>query len=319
MKIISTELRKRLREAMQRNSTEGLLFSGGLDTSVLAVLNPNMKAITVSLESFGEDIPYAESVARYLKLNHYHRKVSIDEAINSIPDVIKILKSFDPAIPNDLVVYFGLERAKKMGIEEVMTGDGSDELFAGYDFMIPAPAHRGGVKNIQNLDEYLRRITKSMSFGSNKIGDFLGIKIKQPFLDKRFIDFSLGIPVELKIKEENGNLWGKWILRKAFEDILPKEIVWQDKRPLESGSGMTKIREIISSRVCDEEFKEVNKSSSIKFINKEHLYYYEIYKKEVGEIPKPKDNQKKCPGCGAGMNLDSFHCKVCGYVLDWKV
>lgn len=324
---IANELRKRLKKAVQGNATEGLLFSGGLDTSVLAVLNPDMnpapftskhsfvaerggvKAITVSLESFGEDVPYAELVAKHLKLNHYHRRVSTDEAIDSIPDVIKILKSFDPAIPNDLVVYFGLEQAKKMGIEEVMTGDGSDELFAGYDFM----------RNVQNLDEYLGRITRSMFFGSNEIGDFLGIKIKQPFLDKRFIDFSLAIPVELKIKEENGNLWGKWILRKAFEDILPKEIVWQDKRPLESGSGMTKIREIISSRVCDEEFKEVNKSSSIKFINKEHLYYYEIYKKKVGEIPKPIDNQKKCPGCGAGMDLNSFHCKVCGYVLDWKV
>lgn len=302
---IAGEIRERLKKAVGRKPAEGLLFSGGLDTSVLAVLNPNMKAITVSLESFGQDIPYAELVARYLKLNHYHRKVSIDEAIDSIPDVIKILKSFDPAIPNDLVVYFGLKLAKEMGIEKVMTGDGSDELFAGYDFM----------RNIQNLDEYLRRITKSMSFGSNKIGDFLGIKIKQPFLDKRFIDFSLGIPVELKIKKENGNLWGKWILRKAFKKLLPAKIIWQDKRPLEYGSGMRRLREIITSKIPDEEFEHKSKQYPIKFMNKEHLYYYEIYKKEVEKIPEPKNNQRECPGCGAGMNLDNFHCKVCGYVL----
>ncbi|MBU4310289.1 hypothetical protein KKD34_01750 [bacterium] len=324
---ITDELRERLKKAVGRNPAEGLLFSGGLDTSILAVLNPNMnpapftskhsfvaerggvKAITVSLESFGEDVSYAKLVANHLKLNHYHRRVSTDEAIDSIPDVIKILKSFDPAIPNDLVVYFGLKWAKELGIKKIMTGDGSDELFAGYDFM----------RNIRNLDEYLRRITKTMSFSSNQLGDFFDIKIKQPFLNKRFIDFSLGIPVELKIKEENGNLWGKWILRKAFEKMLPAEIVWQDKRPLEYGSGMRKLRKIITSKISDEEFEHKSKQYPIKFMNKEHLYYYEIYKKEVGEIPGPKNNQKECPGCGAGMEPTAFHCKVCGYVCEREV
>jgi len=327
---IASELKTRLREAVQRNTTEGLLFSGGLDTSVLAVLTPNMnpaprfwmlrhlwrggkrggvKAITVSLESFGKDAPYAELVAKNLKLNHYHRRVSIDEAIDSIPDVIRILKSFDPAIPNDLVVYFGLKWAKEMEIKEIMTGDGSDELFAGYDFM----------RNIQDLDEYLRKISQSMSFSSNRLSDFFSIKIKQPFLDKEFIDFSLKLPVKLKIKEEKGNLWGKWILRKAFAELLPAKIIWQDKRPLEYGSGMRKLREIITSKISDEEFERKSRLYPIKFINKEHLYYYEIYKEEVGEISKPEKNQKACPGCRAGMDLNSFHCKVCGYVLDWRI
>jgi len=306
---VADKLKEKLRETVERNPADGLLFSGGLDTSILAVLNPNMKAITVSLESFGKDVPYAELVARNLKLNHYHRKVSTDEAIDSIPDVIRILKSFDPAIPNDLAVYFGLKLAKEMGMKKVMTGDGSDELFAGYDFM----------KNIQNLDKYLRRITQFMFFSSNQLGDFFDIKIKQPFLNKEFIDFSLNLPVKLKIKEEKGNLWGKWILRKTFEKLLPSKIIWQDKRPLESGSGMTRLRGIISSKISDEEFKEKKKIYAINFLNKEHLYYYEIYKKEVGEIPEPKNNQKACPGCGAGMDLNSFHCKVCGHVLDWRI
>ncbi len=301
---IANELRERLKEAVQKNGAEGLLFSGGLDTSILAILNPKLKAITVSLESFGRDIPYAELVARNLKLNHYQRKVSIDEAIDSIPDVIRILKSFDPALPNDLVIYFGLKQAKEMGIAEVMTGEGSDELFAGYDFM----------RNIQDLNEYLRRIAKTMSFSSNRLGDFFAIKIKQPFLDKEFLDFSLRLPLKLKIKEEKGNLWGKWILRQAFEKMLPAKIIWQNKRPLEKGSGMTKIREIISEKISDEEFEEAKRSSSIKFINKEHFYYYKIYMKEIGRIPKPKMEQKACPGCGAGMDIGAFHCKVCGNV-----
>ncbi len=305
---IAGEIRERLKKAIGRKPAEGLLFSGGLDTSILAVLNPNMKAITVRLESFGEDAQYADLVAKNLKLNHSHRRVNIDEAIDSIPDVIRILKSFDPAIPNDLVVYFGLKLAKEMEIEEVMTGDGSDELFAGYDFM----------QKIDDLEEYIRKVSQNMRFSSNRIGDFFGIKIVQPFLEKEFVNFALSINLDLKLKRYGGKSLGKWILRKAFEKMLPEEVIWQDKRPLEYGSGMRELRGIITSRIPDKEFEHKSKQYPIKFMNKEHLYYYEIYREEVGEIPKPKSNQRKCPGCGAGMDLNSFHCRVCGNVLDWK-
>lgn len=53
-------------------------------------------------------------VARSLNLNHGHNTVEIEEAITVIPEVIKILESFDPAIPNDVVVYIELQYAKEM-------------------------------------------------------------------------------------------------------------------------------------------------------------------------------------------------------------
>ncbi|MEW6417350.1 MAG: asparagine synthase-related protein [Nitrospirota bacterium] len=307
MQQLILKLREKLRKAVKRNSASCLLFSGGLDTSILAALNPDILAITVSLESSGEDFRYAEFLAQRLNLRHYHKIVNIDEAIDSIPSVIKILKSFDPAIPNDLVVYFGLIMVKEMGANQVITGDGADEIFAGYDFM----------QRIDDLESYIQRISKNMNFSSNKFGEFFGIKIIQPFIDKKIIDFALKIPADLKIRKYNGEVWGKWILRKAFEDLLLPEIIWQDKRPLEYGSGMRRIREIITAKVSEEEFTCKKKLYPVKFMNKEHLYYYEIYRKEVGEIPKPQGTQKECPGCGAGMERVVFHCKVCGHVLDW--
>jgi len=302
------ELREKLAKVIKNNNASCLLFSGGLDTSILAYLNPKAAAVTVNLASFGEDRRYAKMVAKELGLKHYHKIIEIDEAVEAIPSVIKILASFDPAIPNDIVVYFGIMFAKEMAetnntnnTNKVMTGDGSDELFAGYNFM----------KNIDNLENYIKRISKTMSFSSNKIGNFLGIKIIQPYLDSEIIEFALNIPVKLKIKEG----YGKWILRKAFEDFLPMEIIWQEKRPLEIGSGTNKLREIISSRIKDGEFFEKEKIYPVKFLNKEHLYYYEIYKKEIGEIPQPKENEKECPYCGGGMNIFSLHCKTCGGII----
>lgn len=309
MKDITFKLRAKLARAVQRSKTPALLFSGGLDSAILASLSSKVKAITVSLRSKGKDIKFATSLARLLKIEHFHREVNVDEALEVIPEVIKILKTFDPAIPNDLTVYFGLKKAKELGINEVMTGDGSDELFAGYSFM----------QKIDSLQAYIEKITRRMEFSSNKLGRFFKIKIVQPFLDKEFIDFSLGISPEFKIKKENSRLWGKWILRKAFQDFLPKEIIWQSKRPLEYGSGMHRVRDIITSRISDKEFKQKSRFYPIKFMNKEHFYYYKIFKDVVGEVPKPSKGEKQCPGCGAGMAPFAFHCKVCGYILDGVV
>ncbi|MEW5691711.1 MAG: asparagine synthase-related protein [Candidatus Hydrogenedentota bacterium] len=306
MKDITEQLKKRLFDVIKLNATTGLLFSGGLDTSILAAINPDAKAITISLESYGEDIKYSNLVKNLLNIEYFYRSVHIDEAIKAIPEVVRILKSFDPAIPNDIVVYFGLKFAKELGITEVMTGDGADELFAGYNFM----------QKIDDMEGYIKKISQDMRFSSNILGNFLGIRVVQPFLNNEIIKFALSINPELKLRRENTKIWGKWILRKAFEDILPKEIIWQNKRALEIGSGMSKIREIISRKITDEEFKE--NRYPMKFINKEHLYYYKVYKDVVGEIQKPGSDEKPCPGCGAGIKLRGFHCKVCGYTLDWR-
>jgi len=301
------DLKKILSGAVKGSAYKGLLFSGGLDTSILAAIKPKVIGITVSLESEGEDIHYAGLLAKQLDMEHFHRKVDPDEAIDAIPEVVKILKSFDPAIPNDLVVYFGLRCARELGIHEMGTGDGSDELFGGYSFM----------EEMADLEAYIQRIAERMHFSSNDLGDFFGIRIIQPFMSKDVMDYALRIPAGLKIRRENGKVRGKWILRKAFEDLLPGDMIWQGKRPLEYGSGMTRLRQVISERVSDEEFR--GDSRPVKLINKEHLYYYKIYRQYVGDMPKPGDGEKTCPGCGAGINMDGFHCRICGHVMDWRV
>jgi asparagine synthase (glutamine-hydrolysing) len=301
---IEAILRHELKGAVKRNKADGILLSGGLDSSILAFLSPGIKAFTVFLKPWGDDRKFVSSVVQHLGLEHCQGEISVDEAIEGVPEVIKILRTFDPAIPNDLAIYFGMKLAREKGIKSVMTGDAGDELFAGYSFMFKL-----------DLNEYIPRIAGTMHFSSQDIGSAAGLEIKQPFIDKKFIKFALSVEPGLKVMKKGWRTFGKWILRKAFEKNLPGEIIWQGKRPIEKGSGFTLLREIIESKISDSKFEKRSRDYPIKFISKEHLYYYEIYKKVVGDIPKPLKGEVGCPGCGAGILKGAMHCRICGWAL----
>lgn len=296
------QLRSKLREAVERNRADGILLSGGLDTSILAFLaNPTM-AFTVALRSSqASDLIYARKVSRLLGIGHETKEFTVEEALVALPQVIRIVKSFDLSLPNDLSIYFALKLARDKGVSSVMSGDGSDELFAGYSYMAELPP--------EDLGNYMEKLSRGWHFSANKLGEALGVEVKQPFLDADFVDFALGISPELKVK---GRI-GKYVLRKSFEDLLPAEIVWRKKEPIEYGSGSTKLRQVIDGLITEEEFRSGAAEVDIKFTNKEHFFYWRIFNRVVGEIPKAGAGETPCPCCGAGMGR--FHCPVCGFSL----
>jgi asparagine synthase (glutamine-hydrolysing) len=302
---ILSELKQKLQTFLKCNQPDCLLFSGGIDSGILAFLCPKAKALSVTFEGEGEDLKYGSVLAGDLSLDRQVITIGIEEALSALVVVIKILESFDPALPNDLVVYFGMREAKRQGLTSIMTGDGGDELFAGYPYM----------QEIDDLEAYIRGMSRSWSFSSNRIGEYFDLEVKQPFMDAEFVDFALTVPGELKIREDRGQVWGKWCLRKAFEPFLPPAFIWQSKRPLEEGSGMTLLRRIIAERITDGEFEEKQRMYGVKFLCKEHLYFYELYREEVGEIPPPQEGEDRCPGCGGGLPQAKKHCRICGAVL----
>ena len=304
------ELRELLRGAVERNDAESLLLSGGLDTSILAALSSkkgeSKKALTVAFEGTrARDLEYAQKIASKFGFEHHVIRLTESEALEKLPEVIKAVRSFDPALPNDLTIYAALQEAKALGITSVMTGDGADELFAGYSYMQELSSDA--------LRRYIENISKTMWFSSNTLGAFLGVDVKQPYLDKEIIDFALDVDPELKVKERNDRRYGKWLLRQAFEEELG-EVAWRAKEPIEFGSGTTKLRAIISGKILDEEFEHKKRAYGMEFMNKEHLYFYEIYRAVVGEIPKPRKSAKRvCPLCKAELPEKKLHCKICGF------
>jgi asparagine synthase (glutamine-hydrolysing) len=304
MEKILSEIKENVEASLQRNRAEGILLSGGIDSGILAYLAPHTRGITVSLEGHGDDLRSVSILRGVLDRDPILVNVTVDEALAALRDVVRILGSFDPALPNDLAVYFGIREAKRQGLSSIMTGDGGDELFGGYPYM----------QEIEDLDGYIRGMHRVWSFSSNRIGEHFGLEVKQPYLDDAFVDFALTVPSDLKIRKDNGTVWGKWCLRKAFEPLLPPAFIWQEKRPLEVGSGMTLLRAIIAQRIDEEEFEKKQRDYQVKFLCKEHLHFYEIYREVVGEVPVPHQGEEQCPGCGSGIPQGKRHCRVCGWV-----
>jgi len=302
-----------LGESVKRNLTDGLLLSGGLDTVILAYLASEWvkpSCITVALRGApAPDVDYAKLIASRLELRHYIHYFGDEELDEGIRAVIRIMKSFDPMeIRNSAAIYVALKIARDRGMSTIMTGDGCDELFVGYSFLF------GLTK--EQLDIALKKLWANMRFSSMCLAKELGLEVRLPFMDPQFKAFATDLDVGLKVKSERGQVWGKWILRQAFANTIPLEIVWRIKAPIEVGTGTTILPSLFDSRISDPEFNE----KKMRYLNddrvvirsKEHLFYYEIYRSVIG-VPYTMDsNTKSCPDCGANVEEGASFCRTCG-------
>jgi len=306
-------VKRALEESVRRNLSDGLLLSGGLDTALLAYIavrwvKPN--CVTVAFRGApAPDVEYANLVARNLELNHCIHYFDNDELEEAIRAVITVLKTFDPMeIRNSAAAYIALKVAKDQGIKAVMTGDGSDELFAGYSFLF------GRTK--EQLKAALGKLWSNMRFSSVPIAESLGLQVKLPFLDTEFRAFAEALDAGLMVRRERGQVWGKWVLRKAFKNVVPPELLWRVKAPLEVGSGTTVLPSVMDARISDLEYAEEKarylNEDGVTVRSKEHLFYYRIYRELTG-VPYAEDNRgKTCPDCGVNVQEESSFCRICG-------
>ena len=313
LELSCSNLVQALEESVSRNLGDGLLLSGGLDTAIIAYLAPNsMKpgCVTVALrDAPAPDIEYARLVADRLKLQHHIHYFGHDELEASIRDTIVVLKSFDPMeIRNSAAIQLALKIAGKLGMKTIMTGDGGDELFAGYSFLFGLTP---GQLNIA-----LKKLWVDMRFSAIDLAADLGLKVNVPFLDTQIRNLAMNIDGSLKVKSENGQVWGKWILRKAFENIVPRELLWRVKAPAEVGIGTTTLPAYYNSIITDTEFaikqQQYLREDSVNIRSKEQLFYYEIYRGSVG-LPYSGDNSgKSCPDCHSTVEERATYCRTCG-------
>ena len=302
-----------LEESVRRNLSDGLLLSGGLDTALLAYLASKWvkpDCITVALRGApAPDVDYARLVASRLKLRHYVHYFDGEELDEGIRAVVRIMKCFDPMeIRNSAAIYVALKVGRDRGISTFLTGDGCDELFGGYSYFFKLTK--------EQLEIALNRLWANMRFSSEYLAEDLGIAVRLPYLDPQFKALATSLDVRLKVKSERGQVWGKWILRKAFENIVSPEIAWRAKAPIEVGTGTTILPSLFDSRISDLEFNEKKtrylNEDRVVIRSKEHLFYYEIYRSVIGVPYARLSNKKTCPDCGSSVAEGTSFCRTCG-------
>ena len=292
------EIKEALEAAVHRQLMSdvpyGVLLSGGLDSSVTSAIAkkyaekriesgdtqaawwPRLHSFSVGLEG-SPDLVAAKKVADHIGTVHHEIKFTIQEGLDAIRDVIYNLETYDiTTIRASTPMYLMARVIKSMGIKMVLSGEGADELFGGYLYFHKAPNakefHEETVRKLSKLHQYdCLRANKSLAAW--------GIEGRVPFLDKEFIDVAMRINPQDKMI--NGERMEKWVVRKAFEDMLPESVAWRQKEQFSDGVGYSWIdtlKEKVNNEVSDEQLANAHFRFPIQTPqNKEEYYYRSIF------------------------------------------
>jgi len=264
------------------------LLSGGLDsTTVCAVVASKFPEYSIDTYSIGlkgsVDLHYAKIAAEYFKTNHTSIEVSITEFLNAIERTIIQIESYDTtsvraSIGNFLISLYINEHSDN---KVIFCGDVSDEIFGSYRGFYYAPSdkefYEENVKLLQNIQYFdVLRSDKSISGA--------GLEARVPFSDHEFLHYCMKIHPSLK--RFGPEKMEKYLFRKAFEDMMPTELVWRVKTAFSDGVSSSEnpwfeiLKEYIDNIYTDEQYEELRlKYTHNMPDSKESLYYREIYEK----------------------------------------
>lgn len=234
-RLVRATLEDAIRVRLDTDLTVGVILSGGLDSTLTLLhvkeMHPDCVAFTIGAPG-SEDVWYARRVARDLGVEHEIIELSPgDIRLTDIREAIRMseLTEYGDVI-NAVICRPLFARVRSCGVKVVLCGDGSDELFGGYEiYRQPDPVLRQQIfrHKLHNLGRTeLQRVDRT-SMGQ-------GVEARVPFLDLALVRLAMQLPIELKLRDGHD----KWILRHAFADVLPSYVRQRAKNPLSHSSGL---------------------------------------------------------------------------------
>jgi len=315
IKAIKEALEAAVHRQLMSDVPYGVLLSGGLDSSVTSAIAkkyaqkriesgdekeawwPQLHSFSVGLDG-SPDLAAAQKVADHIGTVHHEIKFTIQEGLDAIKDVVYNLETYDTTtIRASTPMYLMARVIKSMGIKMVLSGEGADELFGGYLYFHKAPNakefHQETVRKLDKLHMYdCLRANKSLAAW--------GIEGRVPFLDKEFMDVAMRINPQDKMI--NGERMEKWVVRKAFEDMLPESVAWRQKEQFSDGVGYSWIdtlKKVVDKEVSDEQMKNAHFRFPVQTpLNKEEFYYRSIFEShfpsEAAALCVPQEPSVAC-------------------------
>lgn len=294
VKILKEGLEAAVHRQLMSDVPYGVLLSGGLDSSIISAIAkryaarrieddnqteawwPQLHSFAIGLKG-SPDLIASRKVAGYIGTVHHEIHFTVEEALDALSDVIYHIETYDVTTVRASTPMYLLARfIKSMGVKMVLSGEGADELFGGYLYFHKAPDakafHEETVRKIDKLHLYdCLRANKSLAAW--------GVEGRVPFLDKEFVDIAMRLNPKDKMCG-NGKI-EKYILRKAFEEYLPEDVVWRQKEQFSDGVGynwIDSLREMADKKVSDKQMEHAAERFPINPpMSKEEYWYRTMY------------------------------------------
>lgn len=251
LKEINRQLEIEYNNYSKTNKRPAVLVSGGLDSSVIAVLT-NKYFPSCELFSFGtsknSDKPFTEILGKHLGKKISWLDISLLDLVRNLETVKKILinADVDPDLTNlslGLGYFLIFKKINSEGIKDVFTGQGPDILFAGYHRY--RKIGRSDGQNVRESDDQISQMIKEdlplLEIDKRRdsaIAEFFGLKIINPFLEPDFVKLALTIPAEYKIKDKIE----KYIVRHYAMTIgVPNELATRPKKAFQYSTGIQSL------------------------------------------------------------------------------
>jgi asparagine synthase (glutamine-hydrolysing) len=281
------QLAGHLNRAVERSIPErvevGVWLSGGVDSSVIAALArpyiDRLYTFSAGIEG-APDLQYAQQVAQHIGAEHFERIYDVEEMQQVLEKVIYHLESFDAPLVHSAVSNYLVSELASDHVPFVLSGEGGDELFAGYSFQ---KEYQNEVELTLSIQEAISALHNTALQRVDRSAAAHGTDVAVPFLDPDVIQYALAIPARWKIRGPQE--MEKWPLRQGLVDTLPGEVIWRGKSKFWEGSGSGEtLTSFAETTVTNEEFENERYLGNGDQLNsKEELLYFRIFKNHFGD------------------------------------
>ncbi len=274
-----------VRERLMADVPVGVFLSGGLDSSIVAAIMAREAAAGEVVHSFSAGTPgssnlvAARVVAEHLGLEHHERVYRDAEAVDVLARVVAVTESYEPSLIRSAVPNYLLAELAARHVKVVLTGEGADELFAGYHHLraLDETALRDalveGITGLHNLNlQRCDRVTMAH-----------GLEARVPFLSPELLAVAQRVPTAWKLLGDHGQ--EKALLREAFEGWLPEEVLWRRKEQFGEGSGTAGVMaRRIDSLVPDDDWSALRVDGLPRARTREELAYQRIFAERLSGV-----------------------------------
>jgi len=220
----------------------GIAFSGGVDSTLLAKLVKDMgydiHLLTIGFQD-SHDINFAKEVNQILNFPHSVSEIEPEKFKEVSQKINQIIKSDNLSWnENSIAFYYVAELAQKNGLRTVVTANGIDELFCGYNSYREA-IEKGEDEVVKMMNDKLKN-EKEMMVAINAVTAEFGVTMIQPFLLPNFIEYAKKITISEKIHGPDDMKRKHPVRDLAMDYGIPEVAAQKRKKALQYGSQIHK-------------------------------------------------------------------------------